>query len=117
MTNQHSTTAFIPTAAQLLSLPVVFTPEAWQQAIHLESNTASADADLEDRLSSTLEAAYQATLAAPSKHVVDFGLHRLPPDGNPHSPLWLDLQASRPADSQQPMQLLISLKQPLTQAA
>ncbi|WP_313025558.1 hypothetical protein [Pseudomonas lopnurensis] len=111
-----SHTKLTPAAARILSLPVVFTPEAWQQAISIDSTLAMAD--IEDRLSFTIAAAYQAALADPSQEqeVVDFGLHRLPPDGDPHAPLWLDLQASRQADSKQ-QQLLISLKQPLTQAA
>lgn len=112
---QYGAIALTPAAARILSLPVVFTPEAWQQAVNLDTSTATAD--LEDRLSSTLAAAYQAALTDPSKAVIDFGLHRLPPDGDPHKPLWLDLQVSHHEDLQQDTQLLISLKQPYQLAA
>lgn len=97
-----------PEAARILSMPVVFTPEAWKEAIHLDADLPAID--LEDRLSSTLAAAYRAALTSPSVAVVDFGLHRLPPDGDMHKPLWLDLQVSH-GDLSQSTQLLISLKQ------
>ncbi len=108
MSNQFSAIALTSAAARILSMPVVFTPEAWQQAVHLESDTATAD--IGDRLSSTLQAAYKAVLSSPTTNVVEFGLHRLPPDGDPHKPLWLDLQVSHDELSQA-SQLLISLKQ------
>ncbi len=108
MSNQFGAIALTSAAAQILSMPVVFTPEAWQQAVHLESDTATAD--IGDRLSSAIEAAYKAALSSPTTNVVEFGLHRLPPDGDPHKPLWLDLQVSH-GELSQATELLISLKQ------
>jgi len=108
MTQQHGGIALSTETSRILSLPVVFTPEAWQQAVHLDG--AEPD-DITDRLSNTLQAAYQAALSEPATNLVPFGLHRLPPDGNPSSPLWLDLQVSHDDDPQL-SQLLISLKQP-----
>lgn len=108
MSKLYGATALTPAAARILSMPVIFTPEAWQQAVNLES--VDELADIEDRLCSTLAAAYKAVFAAPSDDVVDFGLHRLPPDGNPHQPLWLDLQASHQDGMGSTAQLLISLK-------
>lgn len=113
-TSKFGPLSVTPEAARILSMPVVFTPEAWREAIHLDAGLPALD--LEDRLSSTLAAAYRAVLASPSVAVVDFGLHRLPPDGDRHKPLWLDLQVSH-GELSHPTQLLISLKQPLNQLA
>ena len=108
MSKLYGATAMTPAAAWVLSMPVVLTPDAWQHAVNLESATELAD--IEDRLCSALAAAYKAVLAAPSDDVVDFGLHRLPPDGDPHQPLWLDLQASHQDRMGATAHLLISLK-------
>jgi hypothetical protein len=107
-THKFGPMSVTPEAARILSMPVVFTPEAWQEAVHLETGLRTID--LDERLSTTLAAAYLAVLASPSAAVVDFGLHRLPPDGDLRKPLWLDLQVSH-GELSQTTQLLISLKQ------
>ncbi|OLU25520.1 hypothetical protein BVH03_17890 [Pseudomonas sp. PA15(2017)] len=101
-----------PAAARILSMPVVFTDEAWQQAVQtipVDNMTA----DLGDRLSCALAAAYKAALVDPHKTVVSFGVHRMPPDGDINKPLWVDLQVSHHDDPLHTNRLLISLKQPL----
>ncbi|MGP0172665.1 hypothetical protein ACSVIJ_12360 [Pseudomonas sp. NCHU5208] len=113
-THKFGPMSVTPEAARILSMPVVFTPEAWHEAVHLEADQPSID--LGERLSTTLAAAYLAALASPSAAVVDFGLHRLPPDGDMRKPLWLDLQVSH-GELSQATQLLISLKQPHGQLA
>ncbi|WAJ37282.1 hypothetical protein OU800_22170 [Pseudomonas sp. GOM7] len=107
-THKFGPLSVTPAEARILSLPVVFTPEAWHEAVHIEACQPSID--LDERLSTTLMAAYLAVLASPSVAVVDFGLHRLPPDGDKRKPLWLDLQVSH-GELSQSTQLLISLKQ------
>ncbi|PUA41278.1 hypothetical protein C5U62_32780 [Pseudomonas protegens] len=78
-----------PNPLELYQLPVILTPAAWQQAVHV-AQPAHLDRFAE-RLGNVLKAAYLALQQHPDAHVIDFGLDCLPPQGM-GQPVWLDLR-------------------------
>jgi hypothetical protein len=97
-----------PEALNILRLPIVFTPGAWQHAVLLESSGPPEKLQI-DRLSNVLRAAFEAHLAYPHEPYVVFEVTKIASTGHPrHDPL-LQLSLSLLLEPDQPNALLIAL--------
>lgn len=81
-----------PEQAAVLSLPIVVTPEVWNQAVHFEQPKSLVY--LGQRLSNILQATYLEMLKQPTSTSVDFGLFRTLPSGDFGIQFYLELQAN-----------------------
>ncbi|SAM32956.1 hypothetical protein [Pseudomonas sp. 1 R 17] len=99
--------------SQLLKLPVVFSEDAWHEAVYLEQ--PSDLGDLGNRLGETLEAAY-ACLICRSNEVdavepfYDFGLYRFLPCSDRVDRHWLELRLIIEHEQDKPTVLRIMLR-------
>ena len=93
----------------LLKLPVVLTPRAWQEAVHIE-NQQDVSA-ISNRLGDVVLEAYRELNLQPDSDLIHFGLYRLLPDGNSSDRVWLDLKLDRIESSPGVFYLYISLKE------
>ena len=93
----------------LLKLPVVLTPRAWQEAVHIE-NPQDASV-ISQRLGDVVLEAYRELHLQPDSDLIHFGLYRLLPDGNSSDRVWLDLKLDRIESPPGVFYLYISLKE------
>jgi hypothetical protein len=77
-------------SADLLKLPVVLTPRAWQEAVHLECPQRLEEITI--RLSDVIRLAYRELHFQPEVGRIDFGLYRFLPNGDRSNRVWLDLR-------------------------
>ncbi|MFJ4131385.1 hypothetical protein [Pseudomonas cyclaminis] len=97
-----------PKALNTIQLPIVFTPDAWQNAVLLDCSDHPERLQV-DRLSNVLRAAFEAHLAHPHESYVLFEVVHIAPTGHPqHDPL-LKLSLSLLQEPDQPGALLIGL--------
>ncbi|RZI31055.1 hypothetical protein [Pseudomonas orientalis] len=80
-------------SSDLLKLPVVLTPRAWQEAVHIE-NPQDASV-VSERLGDVVLEAYRELHLQPDSTQIHFGLYRLLPAGNSTDRVWLDLKLDR----------------------
>jgi len=76
-----------------MKLPVVLTPGAWQEAVHLE-NAPDASA-ISNRLSDVVWMVYRELLIQPDSTSLNFGLYRLLPSGDNPDRYWVNLKLER----------------------
>lgn len=96
-------------SSELLKLPVVLTPRAWQEAVHIENPQDAAV--ISDRLGEVVLEAYRELHLQPNCTQIHFGLYRLPPAGNDPDRVWLDLKLDRIESPPGVFYLYISLKE------
>ncbi|MBW9242778.1 hypothetical protein [Pseudomonas paracarnis] len=96
-------------SSDLLKLPVVLTPRAWQEAVHIE-NPQDASV-VSERLGDVVLEAYRELHLQPDSDLIHFGLYRLLPDGNSSDRVWLDLKLDRIESPPGVFYLYISLKE------
>ena len=96
-------------SSDLLKLPVVLTPRAWQEAVHIENPQDAAA--ISKRLGDVVLEAYRELHLQPDSDLIHFGLYRLPPDGNSSDRVWLDLKLDRIESPPGVFYLYISLKE------
>jgi len=80
-------------SADLLKLPVVMTPRAWREAVHLERPQRLEE--ITSRLSDVIWLAYRELHFQPERSQIDFGLYRFLPNGDRSNRVWLDLRLHR----------------------
>ena len=95
-------------ALNTLQLPIVFTPDAWQNAVLLERSDHPERLQV-DRLSNVLRAAFKAHLAHPHEPYVQFEVVHIAPTGHLHPAPLLQLSLHLLQESDQPGVLLIAL--------
>ncbi len=97
-------------SSELLKLPVVLTPRAWQEAVHIENPH---DATIiSDRLGAVVLEAYRELHLQPNGSArIYFGLYRMLPSGNNPDRVWLDLKLDRIESPPGVFYLYISLKE------
>ncbi|WP_122290104.1 hypothetical protein, partial [Pseudomonas savastanoi] len=96
----------------LLALPVILTPAAWDQAVHVDNPKSFSE--LAQRLAYTVKAAYHGLLTESQDRPAMFGFYRHLPSGEDRSHrhyLALNIQVVRKPT--EPAYLLISLPIPL----
>lgn len=76
-------------SAEPRNLPVVLTPGAWQEAVHIQDPEHTSE--ISSRLGNVVLTAYRELSFQPDKTQVDFGLYRFPPAGDRSAYVWLDL--------------------------
>lgn len=96
----------VPSA--LLKLPVVLTPSAWNESVHME--TPLHIAEVGTRLGEVVLEAYRELHLQPEQTQIDFGIYRFPPNGNRSGREWLELQLHRIDAVQGNSYLCISLR-------
>ncbi|MFC6299115.1 hypothetical protein GNF76_26835 [Pseudomonas sp. CCM 7893] len=96
-------------SSELLKLPVVLTPRAWQEAVHIENPHDAAV--VSDRLGEVVLQAYRELHLQPNNTQIHFGLYRLLPDGKNPDRVWLDLKLDRIESPPGVFYLYISLKE------
>jgi len=102
---EHHTTSF---AADLFTLPVVLTPRAWQEAVHIEGSHSATL--ICNRLGEVILTAYREARLQPERRHIRFGLYRLLPTGDCQDRHWLDLNLTRLETAPGIGYLCISLK-------
>lgn len=95
--------------SDLLKLPIVLTPRAWQEAVHIE-NPQDVTV-ISKRLGDVVLEAYRELYLQPDSDLIHFGLYRLLPDGNSSDRVWLDLKLDRIESPPGVFYLYISLKE------
>lgn len=95
-------------SSDLLKLPVVLTPRAWQEAVHIE-NPQDASV-VSERLGEVVLEAYRELHLQPDSTQIHFGLYRLLPAGISTDRVWLDLKLDRIESPPGVFYLYISLK-------
>lgn len=96
-------------SSDLLKLPVVLTPRAWQEAVHIENPHDAAV--ISNRLGDVVLEAYRELHLQPNSTQIHFGLYRLLPAGNNPDRVWLDLKLDRIESPPGVFYLYISLKE------
>ena len=96
-------------SSDLLKLPVVLTPRAWQEAVHIENQQDASV--ISQRLGDVVLEAYRELHLQPDSNLIHFGLYRLLPDGNGLDRVWLDLKLNRIESPPGVFYLYISLKE------
>ncbi|MFC6300262.1 hypothetical protein GNF76_28475 [Pseudomonas sp. CCM 7893] len=96
-------------SSDLLKLPVVLTPRAWQEAVHIENPHDAAV--ISDRLGEVVLQVYRELHLQPNRTQILFGLYRLLPAGNNPDRVWLDLKLDRIESPPGVFYLYISLKE------
>lgn len=96
-------------SSDLLKLPVVLTPKAWQEAVHIENQQDASV--IRERLGDVVLEAYRELHLQPDSDLIHFGLYRLLPDGNSSDRVWLDLKLDRIESPPGVFYLNISLKE------
>ncbi|KPW82924.1 hypothetical protein ALO92_100276 [Pseudomonas congelans] len=91
----------------LLKLPVVLTPSAWNESVHLEA--PSHIAEVGTRLGDVVLEAYRELHLQPDETQIDFGIYRFPPNGDRSGREWLELKLHR-IDAHGNSYLCISLR-------
>lgn len=84
---------FTPEQAHVLTLPVVLTDKAWQEAVHIEQPKSLTE--VAQRLAYTLKAAWHAFMDDPNAEFAEFGIYRFPPSGVRSHKRFLALKAER----------------------
>lgn len=84
---------FTPEQAHVLTLPVVLTDKAWQEAVHIEQPKSLTE--VAQRLAYTLKAAWHAFMDDPNAESAEFGIYRFPPSGVRSHKRFLALKAER----------------------
>ncbi|RMV76063.1 MULTISPECIES: hypothetical protein [Pseudomonas syringae group] len=92
----------------LLKMPVVLTPCAWKESVHRE--TASPIEEVGIRLGEVVLQAYRELHLQPHETQIDFGIYRLPPNGDCLGREWLELKLHRIDAVQGHSYLCISLR-------
>jgi len=82
-----------PEQAHVFSLPVVFTPKAWRQAVDIDQ--PKSPTEVAQRLAWTVKAAWQAFMQEPCAESVEFSIYRFPPEGGRSHRVFLALKAER----------------------
>ncbi len=77
-------------APEFLKYPVVLTPRAWQEAVHLERSPDAAA--ISQRLGDVIWTLYRELHMRPDCTSFYFGLYRLLPSGESFDRYWLDLK-------------------------
>ncbi|POY80395.1 hypothetical protein BKM09_017700 [Pseudomonas amygdali pv. morsprunorum] len=77
----------------LLKLPVVLTPSAWKESVHLEQ--PSHIAEVGTRLGEVVLEAYRELHLQPDEPQIDFGIYRFLPNGDRSGRHWLELKLHR----------------------
>ncbi|KPB98061.1 hypothetical protein ALP73_200112 [Pseudomonas coronafaciens pv. garcae] len=78
----------------LLKLPVVLTPSAWNESVHLEA--PSHIAEVGTRLGDVVLEAYRELRLQPDATQIDFGIYRFPPNADrSFGREWLELKLHR----------------------
>ena len=95
-------------ALNTLQLPIVFTPDAWQNAVMLERSDYPERLQV-DRLSNVLRAVFEAHLTHPHEGYVVFEVVHITTMGHPHHGQSLQLSLSLIHEPNQPGALLIAL--------
>ncbi|AKK01087.1 hypothetical protein [Pseudomonas citrulli] len=95
-------------ALNALSLPVVFTPDAWQRAVLLNGSSHPEKLQI-DRLSNVLRAAFRAHLAHPNAPFVVFEVATTDSTGHADQHTSMQLKLSLLHAPNQPDALLIAL--------
>ncbi|MBD8239518.1 hypothetical protein SOM46_26225 [Pseudomonas fluorescens] len=95
--------------ADFMKLPVVLTPGAWQEAVHLEN--APDTSAISNRLSDVVWMVYRELHLQPDSTSLNFGLYRLLPSGESHDRYWLDLKVERIESPPGASYLYVSLKE------
>ena len=96
-------------SSDLLKLPVVLTPRAWQEAVHIE-NPQDVSV-ISNRLGDVVLEAYRELHMQPDCSQIHFGLYRLLPAGDNSDRVWLDLKLDRIEAPPGSFYLYISLKE------
>jgi hypothetical protein len=96
-------------SSDLLKLPVVLTPRAWQEAVHIEHPHDAAV--ISSRLGDVVLEAYRELHMQPDCTQIHFGLYRLLPAGDNPDRVWLDLKLDRIESPTGVFYLYISLKE------
>ncbi|WP_080710595.1 hypothetical protein [Pseudomonas chlororaphis] len=94
--------------AELLKLPVVLTPRAWQSAVHVEDPQDAAE--IGNRLGDVVLEAYRELHFQPNELQINFSLFLLPPAGERTERIWLDLRLHRIESAPGTSYLCISLR-------
>ena len=97
-----------PKALNTIQLPIVFTPDAWQNAVLLECSDHPVRLQV-DRLSNVLRAAFEAHLAHPHEPYVLFEVVHIAPTGHLHHDPLLQLSLRLLKEPNEPGALLIAL--------
>lgn len=95
--------------ADFMKLPVVLTPGAWQEAVHLE--TAPNTSAISNRLSDVVWMVYRELHLQPDSTSINLGLYRLLPSGESLDRYWLDLKVERIESPPGVFYLYVSLKE------
>jgi len=96
-------------APDFLKYPVVLTPRAWQEAVHLEN--APDTAAISNRLSDVVWMVYRELHFQPDCTSLNFGLYRLLPNGDNADRHWVDLKLERIESPPGVFYLYVSLKE------
>lgn len=94
--------------SELLKLPVVLTPRAWQSAVHVEEPQDAAE--IGSRLGDVVLEAYRELHFQPDEQQINFSLFLLPPAGDRTERTWLDLRLHRVESAPGTSYLCISLR-------
>lgn len=97
-----------PVCPELLKLPVVLTPRAWQEAVHIEEPQHVAE--IGTRLGDVVLLALREVHMQPQAPQIDFGIYRFPPQGDRSERVWLELRLHRIQPEAGPSYLCISLR-------
>ncbi|RMT95152.1 hypothetical protein ALP39_200040 [Pseudomonas marginalis pv. marginalis] len=95
--------------ADFMKLPVVLTPGAWQEAVHLEN--APDTSAISNRLSDVVWMVYRELHLQPDSASLNFGLYRLLPSGESLDRYWLNLKVERIESPPGVFYLYVSLKE------
>ena len=96
-------------SSTLLKLPVVLTPSAWNESVHLKA--ASHIAEVGTRLGEVVLEAYRELHLQPDETEIEFGIYRFAPDADSSSGReWLELKLHRIDAVQGNSYLCISLR-------
>lgn len=95
-------------SADLLKLPVVLTPRAWQEAVHVEEPHHIEEIAI--RLGEVVLEAYRELHLQPDEQQINFSMYRLPPKGDRSERVWLDLKLHRIESEPGTSYLCISLR-------
>lgn len=82
-----------PEQAHVLSLPVVFTPKAWRESVHMDQPKSVSE--IAQRLAHTVRAAWHAFMEDPLIEGAEFSIYRHPPSGDRGYRAFLAMKAER----------------------
>lgn len=97
-----------PISTDMLRLPVVLTPRAWQEAVHIDDPRHAAE--ISCRLGDVVQTAYTELGFQPEQPQIEFGIYRFPPNGNRAARIWLELKLHHVESDTGTSYLCISLR-------